>query len=126
MEDVPCLLRHFVSLYAARAGNVRELQDVIEHAVILTSDGILRVPVDELKHPTTAPMRSMPARVDTLKKVERDCIVRALEETNWVVGGSNGAAARLGLPRTTLIYKMRKLGIIRNSSSPPTVLPSAA
>ena len=51
----------------------------------------------------------MPARVDTLKKVERDCIVRALEEANWVVGGRNGAAARLGLPRTTLIYKMRKL-----------------
>jgi formate hydrogenlyase transcriptional activator len=71
-------------------------------------------------------MRSMPARVDTLKKVERDCIVRALEEANWVVGGRNGAAARLGLPRTTLIYKIRKLGISRNSSSPPTLLPSAA
>ena len=130
MEDVPCLVRHFVSLYAARMnkqvnvipvkaleafmsydwpGNVRELQNVIEHAVILTSDGILRVPVDQLKHSTTVPMRSMPARVDTLKKVERDCIVRALEEANWVVGGRNGAAARLGLPRTTLIYKMRKL-----------------
>jgi formate hydrogenlyase transcriptional activator len=147
MDDVPSLARHFVSLYSARVkkeinivpmkaletlmnydwpGNIRELQNIIERAVILTSDRILRLPEDELKPVIPATVRSRPVRVDTLKKAERDCIVQALEETNWIVGGSSGAAARLGLPRTTLIYKMRKLGIARTQRSSSAPQPSVA
>jgi transcriptional regulator with GAF, ATPase, and Fis domain len=107
-------------------GNVRELQNVIERAVILTSDGILRLPENELKRAMPPPLRVASGRVDTLKKAERDCILHALEEANWVVGGSRGAAARLGIPRTTLIYKMRKLGITRSQRPLSTLQPSAA
>jgi formate hydrogenlyase transcriptional activator len=147
MDDVPSLVRHFVSVYSARMnkeidiipikvvealmnydwpGNVRELQNVIERAVILTFDRTLRLPEDELKRSVPAPVRNLPICVDTLKKAERDCILQALEETNWVVGGRNGAAARLGLPRTTLIYKMRKLGITRTPRCLPTPQPIIA
>jgi formate hydrogenlyase transcriptional activator len=138
LEDIPSLVRYFVSIYSARMkkeidvvpmkvletlmnydwpGNVRELQNIISRAVILTSGGILRLPEDELKRSVPAPVTNLPACTDTLKKAERDCIIRALEETNWIVGGRNGAAARLGLPRTTLIYKIRKFGIARTPLS---------
>src|SRR6266850_3348285 len=147
IDDVPSLARHFVSVYSARVkkqinimpikvletlmnydwpGNVRELQNVIERAVILSPDGILRLPEDELKRVMPSPLRSLPARVDRFKKAERDCILQALEEANWIVGGSNGAAARLGLPRTTLIYKMRKLGLTRTQRSLSAPRPGVA
>ena len=134
IEDIPLLVQHFVSLYSERMnktinvipikvlealmsydwpGNVRELQNVVERAVILTSEGALQLTVDELKRSVSAPVHRVPGRVDTLKQLERDYILQTLDETNWVVGGKNGAAAKLGVPRTTLIYKMRRLGITR-------------
>jgi transcriptional regulator with GAF, ATPase, and Fis domain len=88
-------------------GNVRELQNVIERAVILTQGDILRLPPMR----SSAPVRAEPI---TLDEAERDHILRALEESDWVVGGKAGAAVRLGLKRTTLIDKMRRLGLSRD------------
>jgi len=126
-EDIPPLVRYFVQKFARRMnrrietipadamealsryawpGNVRELENAIERAVILTSGPVLRVPVTEFR----ARAISAP-REGTLEATERDAIVRALGETNWVLGGPHGAAARLGLKRTTLQSRMRKLGI---------------
>jgi formate hydrogenlyase transcriptional activator len=128
-EDVPLLTRYFADHYAQRMnkrietipaetmealtryrwpGNIRELQNVIERAVILSSDAVLRVPLGDLKSPPEAA-----ARVITLEDAERSHILKALEETGWVIGGQEGAAARLGIKRTTLNYKMEKLGISR-------------
>jgi formate hydrogenlyase transcriptional activator len=90
-------------------GNVRELENFIERAVLLSPGPELRVPVDELRSPTAAALAA-PA---TLDEAEREHIVQALKQTNWVVGGPAGAAARLGLKRTTLLSRMRKLGIRR-------------
>jgi formate hydrogenlyase transcriptional activator len=125
-EDIPLLVRYFVQKYARQMdrhietisadeldaltryhwpGNVRELQNLIERAVILSPGPELRLPVAELKQPSEAPSNI------TLQAAEREHIVRVLRETNWVVGGPRGAAARLGLKRTTLQSKMRKLGI---------------
>ena len=122
-EDIPDLVRHFVRSAAERVGrsvgaipseamqalidhhwpgNVRELQNVIERAVILAVDGILRIPRLERKRTSSG---------NTLNEKERDYILEVLDLTEWVVGGSDGAARRLGLPRTTLISKMKKLGI---------------
>jgi formate hydrogenlyase transcriptional activator len=127
-EDIPGLVRHFVRKAAASMqrpiqiipceaiqtmmdyhwpGNVRELQNVIERAVILSEDGILHVPRLE-------PMRDVGSPHfggNTLKEMTRDYIVQVLDETNGIIGGPSGAAGRLGLPRTTLIAKMKKLGI---------------
>jgi formate hydrogenlyase transcriptional activator len=87
-------------------GNIRELQNFIERAVILTNGDVLRLsPL-----PTHAAFRAEPV---TLADVERDHILNALRESNWVVGGAAGAAARLGVKRTTLISKMRKRGVSR-------------
>jgi formate hydrogenlyase transcriptional activator len=97
-------------------GNVRELQNFIERAVILSPHSVLRAPTSELE--------TFPARAATnvsmtgLEEVERDHIVRALEASNWVVGGRNGAAERLGMKRTSLVYRMRKLRISRPKGSP--------
>jgi formate hydrogenlyase transcriptional activator len=133
-EDIPKLVRHFTELYARRMnkriaeipaetmaalvrypwpGNVRELQNFIERAVILSPHSVLRAPTSDLDpfhapQETTLPMTG-------LEEVERDHIVRALEASHWVVGGRNGAAARLGMKRTSLIYRMRKLGIHRST-----------
>jgi len=131
-EDIPKLVRHFTELYARRMnkrineipsetmdalvryrwpGNIRELQNFIERAVILSPHSVLRAPTSELE--------TLPARAATnvsmtgLEEVERDHIVRALEASNWVVGGHNGAAERLGMKRTSLVYRIRKLGIGR-------------
>jgi formate hydrogenlyase transcriptional activator len=104
-------------------GNVRELENFIERAVILSRGPELEVPLGELKHKAPSksiaalmaarlPM-SLPDGVGTLEQAERDHIVRALGETNWVIGGPEGAAARLGMKRTTLQSRMRKLGITR-------------
>lgn len=129
--DIPALVHHFVRTYAARhrksiasvpdevmtalntydwPGNIRELQNFIERSVILSRGAELQAPVDELlnkRRPMTGPR--------TLADAEREHIISVLRKTNWVVGGRDGAAARLGLVRTTLIAKMRKLGISRNT-----------
>ncbi len=93
-------------------GNIRELQNVIERAVILSSGPVLEVPLTELKqHPVNGVGR--PTRQDTLAEAERKHIVGVLQETNWVLAGPAGAAARLGMKRSTLQYRMDKLGISR-------------
>jgi formate hydrogenlyase transcriptional activator len=130
-EDIPALIDHFVRKFAARMnknietvpvevmdvlklhdwpGNVRELQNFVERAVIMSAGGELRPPLDELKQLTTS---NSPAAVRTLAEAERSHILEALRAARWVVGGPGGAASRLGLSRTTLIYRMRKLGIAR-------------
>ena len=94
-------------------GNIRELQNFIERAVLFSPGSVLRLPLD-LK-----PMvkKSSESATRTLADADRDHILETLNQTNWLIGGQGGAANRLGLPRTTLIYKMRKLGIeIRRSS----------
>ncbi len=97
-------------------GNVRELQNFIERAVILSPGKVLRPPLAELKQSADGPgvsgQGAVPRAV-TLKDAEREHVLQALAETNWVVGGPKGAAARLGLQRTTLISKMERLGISR-------------
>jgi formate hydrogenlyase transcriptional activator len=106
-------------------GNVRELENVIERAVILSQGPTLSVPVAELRSPGSAPRpapapRATPPDVNasagppgTLEEVERQAVLKALEESGWRVGGPKGAAARLGLSRTTLQGKMQRLGIAR-------------
>ncbi|PYV06759.1 MAG: Fis family transcriptional regulator [Acidobacteria bacterium] len=126
-EDIPLLVRHFTQKYARRMdrrietipsntmnklrrwhwpGNVRELENFIERAVILTRNSVLNVPVSEL---TDGPWPT--AGIAVSGSAERDQIVRVLKDTEGRVGGPNGAAARLGLKRTTLISRMKKLGI---------------
>lgn len=129
-EDIPALVTHFVDFYARRIGkrieqiteetmatlscyawpgNVRELQNLIERAVILSCDGVLPNPLPA-NHPQTVTVIS---KLATLKEVDRALILQALEAAGWMIGGSGGAAAKLGLKRTTLIYKMKKFGIFR-------------
>jgi FixJ family two-component response regulator len=91
-------------------GNIRELQNVIERSVIRTKGGELHAPVAELVNKPGA----IPG-AHTLADAERAHIISVLRETNWMVGGPNGAAARLDVLRTTLIAKMRKLGIARDT-----------
>ena len=88
-------------------GNVRELENAIERAVILTTGPVLQVPVADFHRTERARRRSGP----TLEATEREAILRTLRETDGVLGGPRGAAARLGLKRTTLQSRMRKLGI---------------
>jgi formate hydrogenlyase transcriptional activator len=111
-------------------GNIRELQNVIERAVILSTGRVLRVPLSELKQPAVNGNGS-PSRQDTLEQSDRDHILATLqesdrkrilavlEETHWVLSGSHGAAARLGWNRSTLQYRMAKLGIFRTPPSKP-------
>jgi formate hydrogenlyase transcriptional activator len=129
-EDIPLLALHFIAHYAKQMnkridvvppetmealirydwpGNIRELQNFIERAVILSQGKTLSAPIFEL----TRPRESSSAPPVTLEDAEREHILQALRETQWVLGGSSGAANRLGMPRTTLIYKMRRLGIGR-------------
>src|SRR5258706_12158920 len=96
--------------------NVRELQNVIERAVILSPGKTLRPSLDELQRPARLAETVGGDKGEdqmTLKDMEREHIIQALAATNWVVGGPRGAAARIGLVRTTLNAKMRKLGITR-------------
>jgi formate hydrogenlyase transcriptional activator len=141
-EDIPKLARHFTELYARRMnkrideipsetmdrlvrypwpGNVRELQNFIERAVILSPHSVLRAPTFELEpsHAHGSANIPMPGLepMTGLQEVERDHIVRALEASNWVVGGRNGAAERLGMKRTSLVYRMRKLRISKPARS---------
>jgi len=136
-EDIALLVRHFVDVYAKRMnkrveripveamqdflnytwpGNVRELQNFIERSVILSPGKALQPPLGELKQPADcldACGQSAEPKTSTLKDAEHEHILQALAETNWIVGGPKGAAARLGLQRTTLFYKMKRLGISR-------------
>jgi len=130
-DDIPQLVRYFVQKYALRLerkietvpaeaqralaeyswpGNIRELENFIERAVILSRGPVLNVSVADLRQPPDALANLAP----TLEAAERDHILRVLTETNWMVGGAKGAAARLGLKRTTLQSKMKKLGISRS------------
>jgi formate hydrogenlyase transcriptional activator len=133
-DDIPRLVRHFTQSFARRMGrridtipssvmealvrypwpgNVRELQNVIERAVILSKGRTLQVPVADLQW-AAAPVRATTAVASvTLTDAEREHILRALRDTNWVLGGPKGAAARLGMKRSTLHWKMKKLGISR-------------
>jgi formate hydrogenlyase transcriptional activator len=136
-EDIPRLVRHFTALYAQRMnkridvipsdtmdalaryawhGNIRELQNFIERAVILSPQSTLRAPTSELE-PFQPYMGSI-APLNGLAEVERDHILRALEASNWVIGGHSGAAARLGMKRTSLAYRMKKLRIRRPAAIP--------
>ena len=131
-EDIRLLVQYFAMDYAARTrklitgisddfmaalsrhswpGNVRELQNFIERSVILSKGPVLNGPLSDLTYPVRA---SAPV---TLEEAERSHILRMLHQTGGVVGGPNGAAARLGLRRTTLISKIRRLGINRGRSS---------
>jgi formate hydrogenlyase transcriptional activator len=139
-EDIARLARHFVHEAAARMnrpirtipaeaiqammehswpGNVRELQNFIERAVIISEDEVLRLPPFEPKRNI-----SNPDRGSTLNEVECDHILRVLDETGWVLGGPAGAAHHLGLKRTTLISKMKRLGIRHVRA--PRVIPADA
>jgi formate hydrogenlyase transcriptional activator len=93
-------------------GNVRELENALERAVILTSGPVLQVPASEFRGPAVSPSSAG----TTLEATEREAILHALRETDWVLGGLRGAAARLGLKRTTLQSRMRKLGIDRSKT----------
>lgn len=128
-EDIPDLVRYFVEKFSTRLqkpidvvpedvievlkahdwpGNIRELENFIERAVLFSPGAVLRPTLTELQRITS---QRSPAAAQTLAESARNHILEVLEQTGWVIGGSNGAAERLGLARTTLIYKMRKLGI---------------
>jgi formate hydrogenlyase transcriptional activator len=94
-------------------GNVRELENFIERAVILSRGTELQPPIGELKQRSSSSAPGSIGGLATLQHAEKKHIVRALGETNWVIGRPAGAAARLGLKRTTLQSRMRKLGITR-------------
>jgi len=95
-------------------GNIRELQNLVERSVILSPGAELRVPLGEMERERSAPTAPVPAPADgTLEALERQGILDALAASGGVVGGPDGAAARLGLKRTTLNSMMRRLGIAR-------------
>jgi len=129
-KDIPALVTHFVDILGRRMGrkidhipaetmsalssyqwpgNIRELQNLIERAVILSNGGVLPNPLPGIQGVIIAPVAT------TLRDSERTLILHTLEKVGWVIGGAKGAAATLGLNRTTLIHKMKKLGISRPS-----------
>src|SRR5580704_13546508 len=136
-EDIPRLVRHFTAHYAQRMnkridvipadtmdalarypwpGNIRELQNFVECAVILSPKSTLRAPTSELEQFQLH--KESHAPLNGLAEVERAHILRALEASDWVIGGQNGAAARLGMKRTSLAYRMKKLRIRRPADVP--------
>jgi formate hydrogenlyase transcriptional activator len=131
-EDIPALVNHFVEIHSRRMsreihhipattmsaltsygwpGNIRELQNLIERAVILSNEGVLPNPLPAAGISTV----TTSSAATTLKDSERKLILQTLESVGWVIGGPKGAATKLGLKRTTLIHKMQKLGISRSS-----------
>jgi formate hydrogenlyase transcriptional activator len=136
-EDIPRLVRHFTQTFARRMGrhvetipadamaalvryawpgNVRELENVIERAVILSPATALQIPVGDLKASAVQTIPTSNGNADdhvSLAEADREHILRTLRETDWILGGPKGAAARLGMKRTTLQSKMKKLGIAR-------------
>ena len=142
-EDIPALVRYFVDFYGreigkrveqipeetmsalrsyAWPGNVRELQNLIQRAVILSSDGVLPNPLPSPPLETV----TVTSKSAALREVDRALILQTLEAARWMIGGPEGAAAKLGLKRTTLLYKMKKLDIFRPSPSRGVRLPVAA
>ncbi len=132
-EDIPLLVEHFVQRFARKAGktidmissdtmealrsypwpgNIRELENVIERAVILSPGPILRIANHDLS--TRMVSRRDANRSQTLEEVERNHILTTLKDTRWILSGPSGAAARLGLNRSTLYFRMKKLGIARS------------
>jgi len=135
-EDIPALVAHFVEILGRRMGrkiehvpaetmsalssypwpgNIRELQNLIERAVILSNDGVLPNPLPAVMPASTTHLAVVSPGPTTLRDSERTLILQTLEGVGWVIGGPKGAAAKLGLKRTTLIHKMQKLGISRPS-----------
>ena len=133
-EDIPALVQHFVEVYAGRMskeidqippetmseltsytwpGNIRELQNFIERSVILSEGNVLHPPLSSLKAAAVTSSGAV-----TLEEAEREHIRKTLEQTRWVVAGPNGAAARLGIKRSTLYFRMQKLGITRPTREP--------
>ena len=131
-EDIPLLVNHFAQRFARRMnrtietipaetmaaltrypwpGNIRELQNLIERAVILSHGPVLQVPLQDLDN-CTAPRRDN-GKDQTLEAAERAHILAILKETRWVLAGSRGAAVRLGMNRSTLQFRLKKLGIVR-------------
>jgi formate hydrogenlyase transcriptional activator len=129
-EDIPLLVRHFVQQFARRMnraidtissetmnalvrypwpGNIRELQNLIERAVILSTGPVLRIPLQDLQNRAVVTS----AGSQTMEEAERAHILAALKYTKWVIAGPNGAAARLGMNRSTVQFRMKKLGIVR-------------
>jgi transcriptional regulator with GAF, ATPase, and Fis domain len=143
-EDVPALVEQFVNVFSRRMrkqidyvspdtmaafqsyawpGNVRELENMIERAVILANDGVLPNPLPAPGLPTTTCAVPTPANLNlhvpkTLRDSEHALILATLDATGWVIGGSKGAAVQLGLKRTTLIDRMKRLGIQRPRQRP--------
>lgn len=149
-EDIPALVTHFVNLFSRRMGkqvdsipaetmaafqwyswpgNIRELQNLVERAVIVTRDGVLPNPLHKKQTELTVSSlhhaRTLHSSM-TLEDSDRALIVEALEQAGWIVGGPRGAAAKLGLKRTTLLAKMRRLGISRPMSKEETSIPRVA
>ncbi len=139
-EDIPLLVRHFVQQFARRMGkvvdtipsdtmsalvryywpgNIRELQNLIERAVILSSGPVLKVPVGDLQR-QAAPAAAASGKSETLEEAERRHILNTLEATGWVISGPRGAAHTLGMKRSTLQARMEKLGIRRARAAAPS------
>jgi len=135
-EDIPALVTHFVEILSRRMGreiehippetmsalssyqwpgNIRELQNLIERAVILSNHGVLPnpLPIAETEQRAAVSLGASTLGATTLRDSERTLILRTLETVGWIIGGPKGAASKLGLKRTTLIHKMQKLGIAR-------------
>jgi formate hydrogenlyase transcriptional activator len=133
-DDIPLLVRYFVEKHAKKIGrkvetipgdtmkaltrwhwpgNVRELENFLERSVILSSGPVLRVPLSELRVEETTTEDDI--KLTTLDEAERQAILNALRETHGIIAGADGAAVRLGMKRTTLNSKMRKLGINRTN-----------
>jgi formate hydrogenlyase transcriptional activator len=149
-EDIPALVTHFVKLFSRRMGkqvesvpaetmaafqwylwpgNIRELQNLVERAVILSRDGVLPNPLHKKQSEVMIPglHRTRPFHSSmTLEDSDRALIVETLEQAGWIVGGPRGAAAKLGLKRTTLLAKMRRMGISRPISQEEASIPGVA
>jgi transcriptional regulator with GAF, ATPase, and Fis domain len=149
-EDIPALVTHFVKMFSRRMGkqvpsippetmaafqsyswpgNIRELQNLVERAVILSRDGMLLNPLykkqTELMIPSLHRTRTFQSLI-TLEDSDRALILETLEQAGWIVGGPRGAAAKLGLKRTTLLAKMRRLDISRPIPQEGTSVPGVA
>jgi formate hydrogenlyase transcriptional activator len=149
-EDIPALVTHFVKMFNRRMGkqvesissetmaafqwyswpgNIRELQNLVERAVILSREGVLPNPLHKKQTEVMRPnQQHFPAGASsmTLEDSGRALIVETLEQAGWIVGGPRGAAAKLGLKRTTLLAKMRRLGISRPTSQDGADVPGVA
>ena len=150
-EDIPALVTHFVKMFNRRMGkqvdnippetmaafqwyswpgNIRELQNLVERAVILSRDGVLPNPLHknqtELIIPSLHRARTFHSSMAALEDSDRALILETLEQAGWIVGGPRGAAGKLGLKRTTLLAKMKRLGISRPIPEEGTSVPGVA